>query len=160
MAGLFGLGYVGQKAFGDVTGNGGIEDDRVLTAGARATGNKGGKGGYAGADVIGAIDWYLKNIGQSINVVLGRITNAKSGVNIVKDINTFATKTDAEVHTYLKANDEIIRKTRENNEQIIKAERDSAFKDLKQAALSKLTMLSLSGQISSDSDKTELSELY
>ena len=160
MAGLFGLGYVGQKAFGDVTGNGGIEDDRVLTAGARATGNKGGKGGYAGADVIGAIDWYLKNIGQSINVVLGRITNAKSGVNIVKDINTFATKTDKEVHTYLQANDEIIRKTRENTEQIIKAERDSAFKDLKQAALSKLTMLSLSGQISSDSEKNELAELY
>ena len=160
MAALFGLGYVGQKAFGDVTGNGGIEDDRELSAGARVTSNKGGKGGYAGADVIGAIDWYLKNIGQSINVVLGRITNAKNGVNIVKDINTFATKTDKEVHTYLQANDEIIRKTRENTEQIIKAERDSAFKDLKQAALSKLTMLSLSGQISSDGEKNELAELY
>ena len=160
MAALFGLGYVGQKAFGDVTGNGGIEDDRELSAGARVTSNKGGKGGYAGADVIGAIDWYLKNIGQSINVVLGRITHTKNGVNIVKDINTFATKTDKEVHTYLQANDEIIRKTRENTEQIIKAERDSAFKDLKQAALSKLTMLSLSGQISSDSEKNELAELY
>lgn len=160
IAALFGVGYVGQKTFGDVTGNGGIEDDRVLTAGARATSNKGGKGGYAGADVIGAIDWYLKNIGQSINVVLGRITNAKNGVNIVKDINTFATKTDAEVHTYLKANDEIIRKTRENTEQIIKAERDSAFKSLKEAALNKLVMLGFSGQISPDGLSTELMELY
>ena len=161
IAALFGLGYVGQKAFGDVTGNGGIEDDRVLTAGARATSNKGGKGGYAGADVIGAIDWYLKNIGQSINVVLGRITNAKNGVNIVKDINTFATKTDEEVHTYLKANDEIIRKTRENNEQIIKAERDSAFKDLKQTALNKLTILGFSVQkANSSSEISEVEELY
>lgn len=161
MAALFGLGYVGQKAFGDVTGNGGIEDDRELSAGARVTSNKGGKGGYAGADVIGAIDWYLKNIGQSINVVLGRITNAKNGVNIVKDINTFATKTDEEVHTYLKANDEIIRKTRENNEQIIKAERDSAFKDLKQTALNKLAILSFSIQkTNGGSDISEVDELY
>lgn len=161
MAALFGLGYVGQKAFGDVTGNGGIEDDRELSAGARATSNKGGKGGYAGADVIGAIDWYLKNIGQSINVVLGRITNAKNGVNIVKDINTFATKTDAEVHTYLKANDEIIRKTRENTEQIIKAERDSAFKSLKEAALNKIVMLSFSVQkTNGGSEISEVEELY
>ena len=161
MAALFGVGYVGQKAFDDVTGNGGIEDDRVLTAGARATSNKGGKGGYAGADVIGAIDWYLKNIGQSINVVLGRITNAKSGVNIVKDINTFATKTDKEVHTYLQANDEIIRKTRENTEQIIKAERDSAFKSLKEAALNKIVMLSFSVQKTNGGGEiSEVEELY